>query len=284
MNKIILIITILIIFITSLLCNVFKKEKFTIDEGSNNLQSKVDFIKTKLDNLPSINIKNKNIDINEIVKKGFEKYYRFDLDSLRNLSFISKELMKNGVNVPGNLKVNGEVIVGSESYIKKRVSNLRSNIKILDNKIKINKRFRKNPNVNSYYFFKKWPNQIGNINNVQISRKGPLNNFSFVVAQDLKDSILNITEKNKAKNNKYLNPDKLINKKDIKFNKPLIEAKDKSDETYYEHHKLAYDMFNKYNMYIILNKTYYGPFNIMDIPEWPNFIDIYKWIDLTKRW
>ena len=81
-----------------------------------------------------------------------------------------------------------------------------------------------------------------------------------------------------------MNPDKLINKKDIKFNKPLIEAKDKSDETYYEHHKLSYDMFNKYNMYIILNKTYYGPFNIMDIPELPNFIDIYKWIDLTKRW
>jgi hypothetical protein len=42
--------------------------------------------------------------------------------------------------------------------------------------------------------------------------------------------------------------------------------------------------FEKYFCYLILNKTYYGPFQYKDIVDYPNFTKVYKGIDLSKRY
>ncbi len=63
------------------------------------------------------------IDINEIkqeIKKEIEKQYQLDIEAIRSLSLVSEKLQTNGLTIPGNLKVTGDLDVDQKfNYLPK---------------------------------------------------------------------------------------------------------------------------------------------------------------------
>ena len=56
--------------------------------------------------------------IDKKIEEGIKKIYRADIQSIRNLSEVSKKLQSGGLTIPGNLKVEGSITVEKDSNVK----------------------------------------------------------------------------------------------------------------------------------------------------------------------
>lgn len=284
MNKINLTVVLIIVF---LLIFQRKKEKFIEVEEEENLSfskmsDKILKLQKKLNNLPIINIDGKDVGLKKIVQEEFKSIYRFDITSIRNLSLITDALQKDGISIPGDVRVDGSLTIGTKSVLAKNLIELRAKKARYLKQIEVNNKMNNNNiNQNNYYFFRKFPHQLLNQNNIFISRKGPLENFTFLVDERLKGSALRVIKKEKTVNNRYLTADFLIDNKEIYFKKSI----ELSNKKYYQiDSELKSENLENYHMYLINKKTFYGPFDISDVLEYPGFTRIQKWINNKIKW
>jgi len=56
--------------------------------------------------------------LDEKIKKHVNKIYTADIESIRNLANISTELQKGSLKIPGNLTIDGDLIVNKNSNVK----------------------------------------------------------------------------------------------------------------------------------------------------------------------
>lgn len=286
MNKIILMAVLIIVF---LLIFQRKKEKFTVVEEEieaeenlkfSKISDKILILKNKLNNLPIINIDGRDNELKKIVHEEFKRIYKFDIESLRNLALITNVLQKDGISIPGDVRVDGSLSIGIRSILVKNLIELRAiNARYLKQIEVNNKMNHYNISADNYYFFKKFPQQLNNQDNISISKRGPLVNFTFLVDEGLKGSTLRVIKKEKTINNRYFTADFLIDSKEIYFNKSI----ELSNKKYYQiNSKLQSENLKNYQMYLINKETFYGPFDINDVLEYPGFTRIQRWIN-NKR-
>lgn len=105
-----------IIFILAIVFYLISSQK-KIEKMSNLKNKQIVDLKDDIKKQNKLIEKLTNTDLNYIkqeIKNEIEKQYQLDMESIRSLSLVSEELQSNGLTIPGNLKVTGDLNVGQK--------------------------------------------------------------------------------------------------------------------------------------------------------------------------
>lgn len=184
----------LIIIIIILLLLNFKKayEKFSNFENNvNNVNYKIDNLENKINNLPILDSGNKEETINKFITESLFQNYKGKFESIKNLGQICKSILNiKNLNIPGNTKVYGKLIIGKDVPEIGQIVNLKNVYSEQNNlleKLKFqNKYVSQNryqginlENNNLYNFYKIFPNQLR------------LDDYIFITKEEKSDTLNN---------------------------------------------------------------------------------------------
>lgn len=287
----------LIIFI--LIIYLKKRELFTSIDSSNykkisksELNKGIYKLESKLKDLRDLKINNSKISIRKMINDEIYKIYSLDLESMRNLSFVSEALLKNGLTIPDNVNVEGNLTV-NQSQINDEIKKLAKENQIEEKRLEISNKRSNNllqQNINAYYFFKRFPGQINNPISIPITREQrDGSSFYFGMYKGYGGAtfvnIQNFRELNRPNNPFYPGkPGARLYGLDLHGYRN--EGKCHNSNTPRKDFNWTNAIDNNWNhWYISYRGSIYGPFETRDIKFCPGQSPVRKFLDFSrKRW
>lgn len=287
----------LIIFI--LIIYLKKKELFTSTDSINykkisksELNKGIYKLENKLKELHDLKINNSKISIKKMINDEMYKIYSLDLESMRYLSFVSEALLKNGLTIPGNVNVEGNLTV-NQSQINDEIKRLTKENQIEEKRLEKSNTKSNNllqQNINAYYFFKRFPGQMNNPISISITREQrDGSSFYFGMEKGFGGAtfvnIQNFRELNRPNNPFYPGkPGARLYGLDLHGYRN--EGTCGGSSTPRKNLNWTNSIDNNWNhWYISYRGSIYGPFETRDIKFCPGQSPVRKFLDFSrKRW